>query len=109
MFDDRDLCPESTAAAMVLVNGRDTTVANVVFSDGCTMADLIYACKGAPHNHGGFVDCVTGLARQRKRERLITGVEHGRIVSCATTTAPCHTPPEKRSTSRSTGTAGRRP
>ena len=42
--DDADACPESDLSPTVVVNSCDSTVANEVLADGCTITDLIEEC-----------------------------------------------------------------
>ncbi|MEE9293597.1 MAG: hypothetical protein V3W34_01355 [Phycisphaerae bacterium] len=81
--DDEDSCPNSGLAESIMIDDCDTGVANELFDDGCTMADLIMLCAEDAANHGRFVSCVAHLANEWKHEGLITGREKGRIQRCA--------------------------
>lgn len=81
--DPEDLCPDSDLAPTVIIDGCDSGVGNVLFDDGCTMADLIGQCVDAASNHGGFVNCVARLANEWRAAGLISGRERGRIQMCA--------------------------
>ena len=68
---------------MIEIAECGTGVVNVVFDDGCTMADELLACEVDVRNHGDYVTCVTEIARGWKSDGLISGNEFGSIVSCA--------------------------
>ncbi len=81
--DDEDACPESILTATIIIDGCDSGVGNLLFEDGCTMADLIAECAEGAVNHGQVVSCVAHLTNEWKRAGLIEGQEEGRIQSCA--------------------------
>ncbi len=81
--DDEDACPNSDLSETIVIDGCDSGVGNLLFEDGCTMADLIAVCAEGAVNHGQFVSCVALLTIEWKRAGLITGQEEGRIESCA--------------------------
>ncbi len=81
--DDEDACPDSDLSETVVIDDCDSGVENLLFEDGCTMADLIAECAEGAVNHGQFVSCVAHLTNEWKRAGLITGQEEGRIESCA--------------------------
>jgi len=81
--DQEDLCPDSDLAPTVIIDGCGSGVGNVLFDDGCTMADLIAECAEGASNHGDFVSCVAHLTNEWKQAGLITGQEKGAIQSCA--------------------------
>lgn len=81
--DDVDDCPTSDLAGAIVIDGCDTTVANVLFEDGCTMSDLILECAEQAYNYGNFVSCVSELANGWKQDGPLRGREKGRIQSCA--------------------------
>ena len=81
--DDEDACPESILTETIVIDDCDSGVGNMLFDDGCTMADLIAECADNAKNHGGFVSCVAHLTNEWKQAGLITGKEKGAIQSCA--------------------------
>ncbi|MCH7702699.1 MAG: FG-GAP repeat protein [Planctomycetes bacterium] len=81
--DDADECPKSDLNDVIVIEDCDTMVTNLLFKDGCTMLDLIIDCATGTANHGDFVSCVADLANDWVQQGLITGAEHGSIVSCA--------------------------
>jgi hypothetical protein len=83
VVDNDDECPGSDVNPTIHIDGCDTNVANLVFYNGCTMADLIAYCASGAANHGAFVRCVVRLAKDWRRAGLISAAEYGSIVSCA--------------------------
>ncbi len=81
--DDEDACPDSELSLTVVIDGCDSGVENMLFDDGCTMADLIAECADGASNHGGFVSCVAELTNEWKQQGIISGQEKGAIQSCA--------------------------
>ena len=81
--DDEDACPDSDLAETIVIDGCDSGVENLLFDDGCTMADLIAECAAGASNHGDFVSCVAHLSNEWKHAGLITGQEKAAIQSCA--------------------------
>ncbi len=81
--DDEDACPESDLSETIVINDCDSGVANMLFEDGCTMADLIAECADGAANHGDFTSCVAQLTNEWKQSGLITGAEQGALQSCA--------------------------
>lgn len=81
--DNGDAFPNSNLAATVSVGGCSTGVANRLQSNGATFNDLIGAAQAAAGgNHGKWVSAVAALANGWKSAGLISGQEHGQIVSC---------------------------
>ncbi len=83
LIDDCDLCPESQMATTITFGLCDSGVSNIVFHDGCTMADRIAECAQGVSTHGEFVSCVAQLTNDWKQDGLISGREKGRIQRCA--------------------------
>ncbi len=81
--DADDACPDSDLSASIVIDGCDSGVENLLFEDGCTMADRIALCADEASNHGEFVSCVAHLTNEWRSARLITGQEKGRIQRCA--------------------------
>ena len=79
--DDEDDCPFSDLSGTIVANGCDSGVENVLFPDGCTMADLLGECD-ENSNHGQHVSCVAHLTNTWVADELITGAEKGAIQSC---------------------------
>jgi hypothetical protein len=67
----------------VVINGCDTGVPNIVFTDGCTLSDKIQAIGASSRNHGQFVSGVSQLTNALKAAGHITGSQKSAIQSCA--------------------------
>lgn len=83
LTDECDDCPNSDLGTTIVIDDCDSGVPNQLFTEGCTMSDLIAACRASAINHGAFVSCVAHLASSWRDAGLITGAERGAIVSCA--------------------------
>ncbi|PZX57033.1 thrombospondin type 3 repeat-containing protein [Algoriphagus ratkowskyi] len=90
--DDNDGCldvddptPFSNIEATVDIKGCNTSVENRMTSScGLTMSDMIDALEaGTYKNHGEFVRAMANLSNSWKSSGLISGKEHGAIMSCA--------------------------
>ena len=79
--DGDDLFPISNSEATVVINGCDSSVENTFVSNGANFNDLIGAVISK--NRGDFVKKVNRLAKQWKKQGLISGKEKGKIASCA--------------------------
>lgn len=62
--DAVDAVPNSDTSPTLVIAGIDTGVANVVLSDGSTLADMIAAADEAAETRGQFLHSVLNLARQ---------------------------------------------
>lgn len=78
--NDVDAYPNSNMNATVTVGACGTGVTNQVMPNGATFNDLIAAIGGA--NHGAKVSTVSALSNSWKSAGLISGRDHGAIVSC---------------------------
>ena len=82
--DAGDACLNSDLRASVMVGAEDTGVPNVLFTNGCTIRDLIRNCKAGARNHGAYVSCAADLGTQLVNAGIITGAQKGAIQSaCA--------------------------
>jgi len=78
-----DAFPNSNRAPLVSVGTCSTGVINRVQSNGARFNDLIgQAFAAAGGNHGAWVSAVSALSNGWKSAGLISGQEHGKIVSC---------------------------
>lgn len=85
--DNSDPFPNSNKDPDLTVGSCNTGVANQHVGNGAWANDLIAAADVASAgNHGAFVRAVTALANGWKKSGLITGRQHGAIVSCAART-----------------------
>jgi hypothetical protein len=83
LADSADACPASNRSATVVVDGENTGVANVLFTSGCTIADLVAQISASAKNHGGFVSEITHLLNALRDAGIIGQDERGRIHSAA--------------------------
>jgi len=81
--DDQDHCPDSDLRPTVFVEDCDSGVANRLFENGCTTADLIAECGLEVKNHGQFVSQVAKVLNELKRANLISTSDKGSIQNCA--------------------------
>jgi len=65
VVDPNDVCPDSDLSPTVVVMGmRDSGVENVLYADGCTLADLVNGLAAVSRNHGQFTSAVAHLANE---------------------------------------------
>ncbi|MEO8520431.1 MAG: PA domain-containing protein [Acidobacteriota bacterium] len=83
LADNLDSCQTSDLRGTVFVGSVDTGVANVLFTSGCTIGDLIAREAAGAGNHGAFVSGVAHLLNDLKSAGLITGAQKGVIQSTA--------------------------
>jgi len=82
-----DVCDEfseSNFDETIVIDERDTDVANQLLDDGSTLSDLIDECADDAPNHDQFVSCVAHLTNDWKKYGLISGKDKGAIQSSAT-------------------------
>jgi len=84
--DNADAFDNSNAGPALMVGTCNTGVANWHVGGGTWANDLIAAAYASDANHGKFVSAVTDLSNGWKKAGLISGREHGAIVSCAART-----------------------
>jgi hypothetical protein len=82
-FNFCDACPDSDTSATIVIDGRDSGVANQHLGDGCFMKDLILQAAASSKNHGAFVSKVSKLTNGWKKGGLITGKQKGAIQKAA--------------------------
>jgi len=83
LADTADACPTSDRSATLAIDGTQTGVANVLFTSGCTIADLIAAESAAARNHGAFVSGVAHLVNALRDAGIIQDAERSRIQTAA--------------------------
>ena len=81
--DGSDQCLGSDLRPTVNVASCNSGVPNTLFSNGCTISDLIGKIAAQSQNHGDFVSGVAHLTNDLKASGLITGANKGAIQSCA--------------------------
>lgn len=84
--NDEDCNPNSNSGPTIVIGGINTGVANTLFANGCTMADLIAQLAANSSNHGEFAAAVAHLSNQWAADGLISGREKGAIQSAAART-----------------------
>jgi hypothetical protein len=76
----RDACPGAyDARAKVVVGGTDTGIGNLLFTNGCTIQDLVNLAAAAADNHGAFVSSVTQLINVLRNVGIISNDERQAI------------------------------
>ncbi|WP_404408714.1 hypothetical protein LG272_11405 [Pseudidiomarina marina] len=78
--DDVDACPTSDISHSVVVDATDTGVTNSVDSVGCSVTDKVLACEADANNRGDYVSCVSHLAKQLRKEGVISNSDHGALL-----------------------------
>ncbi|OZB05249.1 MAG: hypothetical protein B7X54_05920 [Idiomarina sp. 34-48-12] len=78
--DDVDACPASDISRTVVIDFTDTGVSNSVDSTGCSVTDKILACQADAKNRGDFVSCASHLAKQLRKEGVVSNSEHGALL-----------------------------
>jgi PA domain len=81
--DEVDCSPNSDLRPTVIIDGCDSSVPNTLFSNGCTVSDLITQIGASSLNHGAFVSEVSHLTNELKKSGLISGSQKAAIESCA--------------------------
>jgi len=81
--DDEDCNPKSDRRATVIIDGNNSGVPNTLFSNGCTISDLIAQIAASSSNHGEFVSGVAQLTNDLVSQGVITGRQKGAIQSAA--------------------------
>ena len=73
--DDLDECDASDFSDTITVGGEDTGIANLLFTNGCTMNDYVSAAAAAAGNHGSFVSDIAHLGNSWRAAGFITAAE----------------------------------
>lgn len=81
--DGADSCPGSDIRPTVVLGTCDSGVTNAMFTDGCSMSDVLARCAVGAGNHGAYVSCVSNTTNEFKRIGAISGNDKGKIQSCA--------------------------
>ncbi len=81
--DDVDCYATSDFRPTVIIDGRDTGIANVRFNTGCTLADLFVKVGLDAKNHGDFVSGVAHLTDELKDSGILSNTDKGVIQSRA--------------------------
>jgi hypothetical protein len=83
LADNLDCEPHSDLSPTVAIGGCDTGVTNTLFSNGCTLSDLISHIAANSNNHGNFVSGVAHLTDELRNGGLISASQKGQIQSCS--------------------------
>lgn len=83
--DNRDAFPNSNLSPSTMAGTCNSGVRNRLLPTGATFNDLIAQAKAGAANHGAWVNSVSSLSNGWKSAGLITGQDHGKIVSCVAT------------------------
>jgi titin len=81
--DDLDHCADSDLASVIVIDGCDTGVPNVITERGCTLADRLAQCAEGVGNHTQYVARVTLVALLFERAGLITQAQAAALIRCA--------------------------
>ncbi len=80
---DDDCDDTSNLGPTVVINGCNSGAPNFIFTNGCTLTDLIEQLHNTSSNHGQYVSAVAQLLNDLKKAGFITGAQKGAIQSCA--------------------------
>jgi hypothetical protein len=75
--DGSDSCAASDLRPTVFVGGQDTGVPNTLFTNGCTISDLIAREAAGADNHGAFVSGAAHVLNDLRDGGFITAVQKG--------------------------------
>jgi hypothetical protein len=81
--DGRDECLGSDIAATVVIGTCDSKVPNTVFTNGCTIADLVAKCADGATNHGDYQSCAAQTTQALLGQGFLKPGQQGAIRSCA--------------------------
>ena len=79
LADDLDACSASNFEPVITIDGESSGVANVLFTSGCTISDLIGNTAARATNHGGFVSEMNDLLKALEDAAIITKAESKRM------------------------------
>lgn len=80
--NDLDPCPTSDPSDVIVINGCNTGVSNIV-NDGCTLADQINDCGLTAATTWQFTNCVNTLVGDYVDSGLLTAADQTAIMDCA--------------------------
>jgi hypothetical protein len=81
--DNGDACLGSDLQASVIIGGNNSGVPNTLFTNGCTIKDLVNQCSVSAKNHGAFSGCVAGLGNALLSNGVITSAQKDALQSAA--------------------------
>ena len=83
VLDADDSCPMSVLTERVIIPGCNSGVSNLLFQDGCSLADRVLECGNGSQNHGIEVSCASHLLNELKTAGNLTGHDEAAIQRCA--------------------------
>lgn len=87
LADGSDACANSDlTAGEILIGSCNTTVNNVLFTNGCTIQDYIKQARAGVENHGGWVSNMAHLGEALLYSGIITETQKDAMQSCAART-----------------------
>jgi hypothetical protein len=81
--DSGDSCLGSDLRGSVIIGAIDTGVANVLFTTGCTITDLVNKCFVGAKNHGQAQSCVADVTQSLLSQGFLQPGQQGAIRSAA--------------------------
>jgi hypothetical protein len=81
ILDDDDAFPMSDTGPTVSIDGCESGIPNMILSNGASFNDLIAECAVNARNHGQFVNCVSTLTNEWRKDGLITGQQESQIIN----------------------------
>ncbi len=82
--DAEDTCPQSPAVGgVIVIDGCNTGVPNLMVSGGCTIADRINEIATAAQNHDQFVSGVAQLKNALRKQGILTNEQATALQTCA--------------------------
>lgn len=79
-----DGCPHSPPAdGIIIIDGCNTGVPNLMLANGCTIADHLNELAAAATNHGEFVSGVAQLKNSLRKQGILTSQQANAIQTCA--------------------------
>lgn len=80
--DDEDRCVNSDLSPTVIIDGCDTGIDNVLFSNGCTVADLIAEIRDTAGSTGELVSRIARLTLRLARRGILRPGDVRALIRC---------------------------
>ncbi len=80
--DGTDQCADSVLGGTVVIQGCDSGVSNLFFSNGCSIVDVVNQCGASAATHDDFTGCVSHFTNLLKKS-LISNQDKASIQRCA--------------------------
>src|SRR4051812_25583728 len=81
--DNGDACLGSDLQPSVIIGGNNSGVPNTLFTNGCSIKDLVNQCSVGAKNHGAFSSCVAGLGNALLSNGIINSAQKDALQSAA--------------------------